>query len=155
MDKLFLSKRMFIDNEFVNGGILVTPNGKIRSILRTQQEINSWMYANESDEVCLLWSSCLINNYLKCLNMLSIATSWISDKTVVLLYYAKIFSHNGLLKLKSLLCQRLIMYILVDFSTCYFSMISELSICNLQLAAYTENFMKSDIQFNWSNTLLI
>ncbi len=53
MDKLFLSKRMFIDNEFVNGGIVVTPNGKIRSILRSQQEVNSWMYANEADEVCL------------------------------------------------------------------------------------------------------
>ncbi|XP_037028604.1 allantoinase [Bradysia coprophila] len=50
MDKLFLSKRMFIDSEFVSGGILVAPNGKIRSILRSQQEINSWMYANESDE---------------------------------------------------------------------------------------------------------
>lgn len=53
MDKLFLSKRMFIDNEFVDGGILVAANGKIRSVLRSQQEINSWMYANESDEVCL------------------------------------------------------------------------------------------------------
>lgn len=66
MDKLFLSKRMFIDNEFLNGGILVTPSGKIRSILRSQQEINSWMYANEADEVCLpCFFSCLINNYLK------------------------------------------------------------------------------------------
>lgn len=52
MDILFLSKRMFIDNAFVNGGILVTPEGKIRSVLRSQQEVNSWMYANEADEVC-------------------------------------------------------------------------------------------------------
>lgn len=51
MDKLLLSKRMFIDNEFVNGGILVTPDGTIRSVMRSQQEVNSWMYANEADEV--------------------------------------------------------------------------------------------------------
>lgn len=52
MDKLFLSKRMFIDDEFVNGGILVTPEGTIRSVMRSQQEVNSWMYGNEADEVC-------------------------------------------------------------------------------------------------------
>lgn len=51
MDILFLSKRMFIENEFVSGGILVTTEGKIRTVMRSQQEVNSWMYANEADEV--------------------------------------------------------------------------------------------------------
>lgn len=52
MDTLFLSKRMFIDNEYVNGGVLVTPDGTIRCVMRSQQEVNSWMYANEAEEVC-------------------------------------------------------------------------------------------------------
>lgn len=51
MDTLFLSKRIFINNEFINGGVLVTPEGKIRSVMRSQQEVNSWMYGNEADEV--------------------------------------------------------------------------------------------------------
>lgn len=52
MDNLYLSKRIFVDNrEFVDGGVLVTPNGKIRAIFRSQTEINSWMYANEANEV--------------------------------------------------------------------------------------------------------
>lgn len=51
MDELFLCKRIFCDDEFINGGVLVTPEGKIRSILRSQEEINSWMYSNESNEV--------------------------------------------------------------------------------------------------------
>lgn len=51
MDDLFLSKRIWCDNEFVAGGILVTPEGKIRTIFRSQQEVNSWMYSNEANEV--------------------------------------------------------------------------------------------------------
>lgn len=86
MDILFLSKRMFIDNEFVNGGILVTPKGKIRSVMRSQQEVNSWMYANEADEVCQFNKLIIFRNSLQKLifctfyswfySILSVATSW-------------------------------------------------------------------------------
>lgn len=51
MDNLFLSKKIFVDSEFIDGGVLVSPEGKIRSILRSQEEVNSWMYSNESNEV--------------------------------------------------------------------------------------------------------
>ena len=51
MDDLFLSKRIFIDGEFIDGGILVTPQGKIRQILQTQEEVNTWIYSNETNEV--------------------------------------------------------------------------------------------------------
>lgn len=55
MDDLFLSKRIFIDGKFIDGGILVTSEGKIRTIFRSQEQVNSWMYSNESNEV---------NNYI-------------------------------------------------------------------------------------------
>lgn len=51
MDVLFLCKRILIDNNYIDGGILVTQEGTIRTILRTQSEVNSWMYSNEADEV--------------------------------------------------------------------------------------------------------
>lgn len=54
MDNLFLSKRIFVDNsDFIDGGVLVTPQGKIRTIFRSQTEVNSWMYANVSNQVKL------------------------------------------------------------------------------------------------------
>lgn len=56
MDNLFLSKRIFVENrEFIDGGVLVTPKGKIRAIFRSQTEVNSWMYANEAHQVNLLY----------------------------------------------------------------------------------------------------
>lgn len=61
MDVLFLCKRILIDNNFIDGGILVTPDGTIRTILRTQSEVNSWMYSNESDEVRFCFYICIIS----------------------------------------------------------------------------------------------
>ena len=51
MDVLFLSERIFIDDDFVPGGIVVTPEGTIRTIIRGQAELNSWMYAFETQTV--------------------------------------------------------------------------------------------------------
>lgn len=51
MDLLFLSKRIFLDGEFVNGGILVSQSGKIREIFTTQEQVNTWLYSNQAEDV--------------------------------------------------------------------------------------------------------
>lgn len=48
---LFLSKRIFLDGAFINGGILVTQQGKIQQILASQEEVNSWLYFNKAQDV--------------------------------------------------------------------------------------------------------
>lgn len=56
MDLLFLSKRIFLGTEqgFLNGGIIVDTEGIIRKILRTAQEVNTYVYNTESEAVSLL-----------------------------------------------------------------------------------------------------
>ncbi|XP_011178897.1 allantoinase [Zeugodacus cucurbitae] len=53
MDLLFLSKRIFLGTEqgFLNGGIIVDTEGIIRKILRTAQEVNTYVYNTESEAV--------------------------------------------------------------------------------------------------------
>lgn len=55
MDILFLSSKLFLGEddgpEFINGGIIVTTEGKIRKILRTAGEVNSYVYTHESEAV--------------------------------------------------------------------------------------------------------
>lgn len=54
MDDLFLSQRIFTGDAadggaFIDGGILVDRHsGCVRQLLRSQTEVNSWMYANEA-----------------------------------------------------------------------------------------------------------
>lgn len=55
LDTLFLSKRIFVDDHFIEGGILVTSEGKIRKLLRSQEEVNSIMYACESEAVSFVF----------------------------------------------------------------------------------------------------
>lgn len=42
MEKLFISENIFLNNEFVNGGIVVSSNGKIQEILPTPVEVAAW-----------------------------------------------------------------------------------------------------------------
>ncbi|KAL5275574.1 hypothetical protein ACFFRR_001444 [Megaselia abdita] len=55
MDILFLSSRLFLGEndgpDFINGGIIVTTEGKIRKILRGAGEVNSYVYTHESEAV--------------------------------------------------------------------------------------------------------
>lgn len=58
MDKLFQSERIFVDDCFINGGILVTPEGKIRKLFRSHQEIDLWKKDNKVEKV--LYDFCII-----------------------------------------------------------------------------------------------
>lgn len=55
MDILFLSSKIFLGEDegpdFINGGIIVTTDGKIRRILRSAGEVNSYVYTHESEAV--------------------------------------------------------------------------------------------------------
>uniref|UniRef100_A0A6B2E7S2 allantoinase n=1 Tax=Phlebotomus kandelakii TaxID=1109342 RepID=A0A6B2E7S2_9DIPT len=51
MDTLFVSKRIFVDGELIEGGILVSDQGKITDILTRAGEVNSWIYQNGSGEI--------------------------------------------------------------------------------------------------------
>ncbi|KAI9590066.1 allantoinase isoform X2 [Glossina fuscipes] len=53
MDLLFLSKRIYLGTEenFINGGIIVSEDGIIRKVMRTPQEVNSYLYNTESQAV--------------------------------------------------------------------------------------------------------
>lgn len=52
MDILFTCNRIYLDGEFIAGGIVsAADDGTIRQILRGQEELNSFLYANESAEV--------------------------------------------------------------------------------------------------------
>lgn len=55
MDVLFVCKRIYLDGEFVNGGIVSSAeDGTIIDILRGQEQLNTFMYANESAEVSIV-----------------------------------------------------------------------------------------------------
>lgn len=45
MSKLFVSGRIFSDNAFVNGGIVVNDDGIIEDLLVTHTAVNSWLNA--------------------------------------------------------------------------------------------------------------
>lgn len=53
MDILFISKRIYLGkgDGFINGGIIVSTEGIIQRILKTSQEVNSYMYNTESESV--------------------------------------------------------------------------------------------------------
>ncbi|XP_037939552.1 allantoinase [Teleopsis dalmanni] len=53
MDLLFLSKRIFLGTEegFTHGGIIVDTEGIIRKVLKSAQEVNSYLYNTESEAV--------------------------------------------------------------------------------------------------------
>lgn len=53
MDLLYLSKRIYLGTEenFINGGIIVSEDGIIRKVMRTPQEVNSYLYNTESQAV--------------------------------------------------------------------------------------------------------
>ncbi|XP_055912602.1 allantoinase [Eupeodes corollae] len=53
MDILFISKRIYLGkgDGFMNGGIIVSTEGIIQRILKSSQEVNSYMYNNESESV--------------------------------------------------------------------------------------------------------
>lgn len=55
MDLLFLSRRIFLGTEdgFMHGGIIVNSEGTITRILRSAQEVNSYLYNIESEAVCI------------------------------------------------------------------------------------------------------
>lgn len=45
MSKLFVSERIFSENAFVNGGIVVSADGIIEDILTTHAAVNAWLNA--------------------------------------------------------------------------------------------------------------
>uniref|UniRef100_A0A1L8DXS6 allantoinase n=1 Tax=Nyssomyia neivai TaxID=330878 RepID=A0A1L8DXS6_9DIPT len=51
MDTLFVSKRIFVDGELIEGGILVSDQGKITDIFTKAVQVNSWIYQNQSGEI--------------------------------------------------------------------------------------------------------
>lgn len=53
MSKLFVSERIFSENAFVSGGIVVNDDGKIEELLVTQGAVKSWLsnQANRRIEV--------------------------------------------------------------------------------------------------------
>ncbi|GAB0096063.1 Allantoinase [Sergentomyia squamirostris] len=51
MDSLYVSTRILVDGELIDGGILVSDQGKIRDIFTTTSQINSWIYQNGSTEI--------------------------------------------------------------------------------------------------------
>ncbi|XP_075159253.1 allantoinase [Haematobia irritans] len=53
MDLLFLSKRIYLGTEegFMHGGIIVNSEGTIKKVLRSVQEVNSYLYNIESEAV--------------------------------------------------------------------------------------------------------
>ncbi|XP_055846946.1 allantoinase, mitochondrial isoform X2 [Episyrphus balteatus] len=53
MDILFISKRIYLGkgDGFINGGIIVSTEGIIQRILKSSQEVNSYMYNTESESV--------------------------------------------------------------------------------------------------------
>lgn len=50
-----MSKRIYTGTEegFMNGGIIVSREGTILRILRSAQEVNSYLYNTESEAVCV------------------------------------------------------------------------------------------------------
>lgn len=54
MDKLFISERIFINDAFVDGAVVVTSEGKIFKIIRDPDEIVLWQLAH---------STAAVNNY--------------------------------------------------------------------------------------------
>ncbi|XP_017041922.1 allantoinase [Drosophila ficusphila] len=55
MDLLFLSRRIFLgdgsQNSLIHGGIIVDTEGIIRKVLRSPQEVNTYLYNTESESV--------------------------------------------------------------------------------------------------------
>ncbi|XP_017113479.1 allantoinase isoform X2 [Drosophila elegans] len=55
MDLLFLSRRIFLgdgsQNSLIHGGIIVDTDGIIRRVLRSPQEVNTYLYNTESESV--------------------------------------------------------------------------------------------------------
>lgn len=51
MNNVFLSKRIFTADGFINGAIIVSPDGKIKSILCTKNEIDLWFNENQANKV--------------------------------------------------------------------------------------------------------
>ncbi|XP_017002412.2 allantoinase [Drosophila takahashii] len=55
MDLLFLSRRIFLGdgshNSLIHGGIIVDTEGIIRKVLRSPQEVNTYLYNTESESV--------------------------------------------------------------------------------------------------------
>lgn len=45
MSKLFVSERIFSENAFVNGGIVVSADGIIEDIFATHTAVNTWLSA--------------------------------------------------------------------------------------------------------------
>lgn len=51
MVRIFVSDRIFVDNEFCNGGIVVNNDGKVGEILKTRTEVDEWLKTNGNVEV--------------------------------------------------------------------------------------------------------
>lgn len=72
MDILFLSSKIFLGKEegpeFINGGIIVTTEGKIRKILRTAGEVNSYVYTHESEAVRNFYKTNILKKMRKNIN---------------------------------------------------------------------------------------
>lgn len=51
MQRIFISDRMFIENKFVDGGVVVNSNGKIENILNSETELKTWLLAHTLDLV--------------------------------------------------------------------------------------------------------
>lgn len=51
MDRIYSSGYILIDDEFVDGAIVVSPEGKIKKVLRTPGETEDWIYENKIEEV--------------------------------------------------------------------------------------------------------
>lgn len=48
MANLFISDRIFLSNEFCDGGILIDCNGKIESVFNTRGKLNNWLKNNNT-----------------------------------------------------------------------------------------------------------
>lgn len=53
MDKLFISERIFVNDEFIDGAIVVSKDGKISKILRDPNEILFWQLAHNTEAVII------------------------------------------------------------------------------------------------------
>lgn len=57
MATLFVSDRVFLNNEFCAGGILVNTDGKIESVFNNRASVNDYLNSNKNAEVNIHRSS--------------------------------------------------------------------------------------------------
>lgn len=51
MFRLFISDRIFVDDNFYNGGILVNNDGKIEEIFKDRLKVDDWLSLKKNVEV--------------------------------------------------------------------------------------------------------